>query len=146
MPWSHQTFHPILTMKLLEIMFRNRCWSTTFSHYNNWRSQWMVPESVGVINPSTSWSITNGQFFPIHWFGGGGDHLSICTSAPHPMTPMSKCNNTFYCFFCSFSCISPSWLITWVYLHYKHMSVGYLVLSYVSSKLGKSIKMLDLHW
>ena len=26
------------------------------------------------------------------------------------------------------------------------MSVGYLILSYVSSKFGKSITMIDLHW
>ena len=27
---SHQTFHMILTLKLLRIMLRNRCWPTTF--------------------------------------------------------------------------------------------------------------------
>jgi hypothetical protein len=30
MPQSHQTFHPVPTVKLLGIMFRNNCWPTTF--------------------------------------------------------------------------------------------------------------------
>ena len=30
MPRSHQTFRPVLAVKLLGIMLRNRCWPTTF--------------------------------------------------------------------------------------------------------------------
>jgi hypothetical protein len=30
MPRSHQTFHPVLAVKLLGFMLRNRCWPTTF--------------------------------------------------------------------------------------------------------------------
>ena len=30
MPRSHQTFRPVLAVKLLRIMLRNRCWPTTF--------------------------------------------------------------------------------------------------------------------
>ena len=30
LPWSHQTFRPVSAVKLLGIMFRNRCWPTTF--------------------------------------------------------------------------------------------------------------------
>ena len=30
MPRSHQTFSPVPTMKLLGIMFRNRCWPIIF--------------------------------------------------------------------------------------------------------------------
>ena len=30
MSHSHQTFHPIIAVKLLWIMFRNTCWPTTF--------------------------------------------------------------------------------------------------------------------
>ena len=30
MPWSHQTFRLVSTVKLLGIMLRNTCWSTTF--------------------------------------------------------------------------------------------------------------------
>ena len=29
-PWSHQTFRPVLVVKLLGIMLRNKCWSITF--------------------------------------------------------------------------------------------------------------------
>ena len=29
-PRSHQTFHPVSTMKLLGIRLRNRCWPITF--------------------------------------------------------------------------------------------------------------------
>ena len=31
MPWLHQTFHPVWTVKLLGIMFRNRCWPPLFT-------------------------------------------------------------------------------------------------------------------
>ena len=45
MLWSHQTFCPDPAVKLLGILFRNRCWSTTF-HYvttgdaNGWCQKW----------------------------------------------------------------------------------------------------------
>ena len=30
LPRSHQTFRPVITVKLMGIMLRNRCWSTNF--------------------------------------------------------------------------------------------------------------------
>jgi hypothetical protein len=47
MPRSHQTSHPVLTMKLLGIMFRNRCWPTTFhtitaGDADGWCLNWLV--------------------------------------------------------------------------------------------------------
>ena len=47
MPQSHQTFHPVLAVKLLGIMLRNRCWPTTFhtiatKHADGWCQNWPV--------------------------------------------------------------------------------------------------------
>jgi hypothetical protein len=52
MPRSHQTFSLVPTVKLLGIMFRNRCWPHHFSHYYNRRCRRMVSKLAGVINPS----------------------------------------------------------------------------------------------
>ena len=47
MPQSHQTFRPVPAMKLLEIMFTNRCRSTTFhiitaGNVDGWCLKWPV--------------------------------------------------------------------------------------------------------
>ena len=46
-PWSHRTFRPIPTVKLLGIMFKNRCWPTTFhtitaGDVDGWCVNWPV--------------------------------------------------------------------------------------------------------
>ena len=45
MPRSHQTFHPVLAVKLLGIMLRSRCWPTSFhtltaGDANGWCGKW----------------------------------------------------------------------------------------------------------
>ena len=52
MPRSHQTFRSVSSMKSLGVMFRNRCWPTTFPHCYSRGCQRMVFELVGVISPS----------------------------------------------------------------------------------------------
>ena len=47
MGWSHQTFHPVPTMKLLGTMFRIRYWPTIFHNItvrfvDTWCHKWMV--------------------------------------------------------------------------------------------------------
>jgi hypothetical protein len=49
---SHQTFRPVLIVKLLGIMFMIRCLPTTFhTIICSRRCRRMVPEAVGVISP-----------------------------------------------------------------------------------------------
>jgi hypothetical protein len=64
MPQSHQTFHSVPTVKLLGIMFKNRCWSIDFHTISAGDDGWTVPEVVGVIGPSTRSSGTSGWFSP----------------------------------------------------------------------------------
>jgi hypothetical protein len=62
MPQSHQTFHPVPTMKLLGIMFKNRCWPTTFhtitaGDANGWCLNWLVCHTTNILlllNASTT--------------------------------------------------------------------------------------------
>ena len=61
MPQSHRTFHTISTVKLLGIMFKNRCWPIDFHTIIAGDDEWMVPEVVGVIGPSTGSSGSSGQ-------------------------------------------------------------------------------------
>ena len=52
-PQSHQTFRPVLAVKLLGITLRNRCWPTTFQTITTEDAdRRMVLELTGVINPS----------------------------------------------------------------------------------------------
>ena len=52
MPRSHQTFRPVLAVKLLGIILRNRCWSTPFHTITTEDAERMVLELTGVISPS----------------------------------------------------------------------------------------------
>ena len=66
MPQSHQTLWLIPIVKLLKIMLRNRCWSTTFSHYYSGKCEHMIPELARVINPLIIWWwVMDGKTFQI---------------------------------------------------------------------------------
>ena len=51
-PRSHQSFCPVLAVKLLGIMLRNRCWPTTFHIITVEDADGMVLELTGVISLS----------------------------------------------------------------------------------------------
>ena len=77
---SHQTFHPVLAMKLLRIMLRNKCWPTTFytilaGDADRWCQKqpvWSTPHSHPSNHttfPKSTLSIAK----HLHWYG-----LSSC--------------------------------------------------------------------
>jgi hypothetical protein len=52
---SHQTFRPVSAERLMGIMFRNRCSSTTVHTITAEDVDgWMVPEAASVISPSAN--------------------------------------------------------------------------------------------
>jgi hypothetical protein len=66
MPRSRQTSHPVPTMKLLGIMFRIRCWPTTFHIITAGDDDGrMMFELVGVISPSLSRLHTDLRTLPV---------------------------------------------------------------------------------
>ena len=55
MPQPHQIFRPVATVKLLEIMFRNNCWPTTFHTITagdayEWCMEWVVWSTLRAMN------------------------------------------------------------------------------------------------
>ena len=73
MPRSHQTFRPVPTVKLLGIMLRNRCWSTTTFHTittvdaDRWCHKWLVWSTPHPLTYHTScWQ--EDSFFLCYFF------------------------------------------------------------------------------
>ena len=70
MPWSHQTFYSVPSMKLLKIMLKNRCWPSLFTlllsemstdgTINDW---WSAPQST---KGATIHNALNGACLAIH--------------------------------------------------------------------------------
>ena len=66
MPWSHQTFGPVLAVKLLATMCKITCWPTTFhiitaGDADGWCQTWLVWSTPQPIS-----SVTNVSVPPIH--------------------------------------------------------------------------------
>ena len=87
MPWSHQPFCPVPTLKLLEILLRNKCWPTTFhtitagdanAWCHNWPI-WLAQPLIGLYK--LMWGYTNCQTSTLHDFALRlyfGRFLTIC--------------------------------------------------------------------